>query len=272
MSDSATIQERDTELRTVGDEGAVLQSALKFTSWLETVGYWSHDPYDVWGTAYGKWARKIYYKKRMLGALFVGPLLVLDVLLPRLVRVFTKKCRYATSDAQLVLAFLNLHRVTGDDTWLSKAVDLGEELVEYSVPGYSGYCWGYPFDWQNNKGLWRKDTPFITCTPYCFEAFLALNEVTGEERYLEIAESIAKFVFEDLNETVTGPDSSAGSYSPIDHSQVINAGAYRAFVLLEAGVSVWADGMRSVERLRARLQGATEKRRAASLTDEEASE
>jgi hypothetical protein len=61
-----------------------------------------------------------------------------------------------------------------------------------------------------------------------------LFDVTADQRYLEIASSIAKFVHRDLNEVPTGPDAAAGSYSPIDRSQVVNAGAYRAMVLFEA--------------------------------------
>jgi hypothetical protein len=118
--------------------------------------------------------------------------------------------------------------------WLSKARSLAEDLLSYSIPGYSGHCWGYPFDWQNNKGLWRKNTPFITCTPYCFEAFLNLYDATGEERYLDIAASIARFVESDLKDTPAGVDASAASYSPHDDSKVVNASAYRAYVLFEA--------------------------------------
>jgi hypothetical protein len=117
---------------------------------------------------------------------------------------------------------------------LVKAVALGDELLRYSIPGFRGYCWGYPFDWQNNKGLWRRNTPFITCTPYAFEAYLGLFDATGHQRYLEIAASISRFVADDLKDSPCGADAAAASYSPFDDSKVINASAYRAFVLFEA--------------------------------------
>jgi hypothetical protein len=59
--------------------------------------------------------------------------------------------------------------------------------------------------------------------------------VTEDQHYLDIAENIAKFVYHDLNDTYINKSSSAGSYSPIDNSKVINASAYRAWVLIEAG-------------------------------------
>lgn len=235
VKDCQTLPAKKPVVALVTDREAVLNSARRFAGWLEKTGYASHDPYDVWGTRFGCWARKVYYRRGKLGLPFVAPLLVLDTVFPRLPRFFLKKCRYATADAQLVLAFLNLYRVTGEESWRQKAVDLGEEILDYSIPGYRGYCWGYPFDWQNNKGMWPKNTPFITCTPYCFEAYLALFEATKEDRYLEISASIAEFVFHDLHDVPDGEDSAAGSYSPIDHSMVVNATAYRASVLLEAG-------------------------------------
>lgn len=213
----------------------VSDGVAQFSTWLDEVGYASHDPYDLWGTTMGCWARKLYYDKGKVGALFVAPMLAVDVLFPKLIRKFIKKCRYATCDAQLMMAFLNLHKFEGDDKWLTKAIALGDEVLDYSIPGYAGYCWGYPFDWQNNKGMWPKNTPFITCTPYCYEAFLRLHEATGEQRYLEIVESIAKFIYVDLHDVEFGEGSAAGSYSPIDKSMVVNATAYRAFILLEAG-------------------------------------
>jgi len=169
-----------------------------------------------------------------MGLPLVAPVLLLDTLLPQMRSLFVRKKRYATADAQLLLAFMNLYAVSGQKAYLGKARSLAQALLDISIPGYSGHCWGYPFDWQHSKALWPKNTPYITCTPYCFEAFLALHDATGEKQHLCVAESIARFVFHDLNDTETSIDASAGSYSPLDQSKVINASAYRAYVLLEA--------------------------------------
>ena len=208
----------------------------RFLGWLDKVGYASYDPYDIWGTRYGLWSRKVYYAKGKLGIPLVAPLVAVDLLWPSLRRLFVKKDRFATCDAQLLLAFLNLYHITQERKYLDRAVALGEEILAYSIPGYKGPCWGYPFDWQNNKDeVWPKNTPYITCTPYCYEAYLGLLEATGEERYLELASGIAEFIFGDLKNLPTGPDSAAGSYSPYDERQVVNATAYRAYILADAG-------------------------------------
>jgi hypothetical protein len=214
---------------------AELTSAIDaFRRWIQREGYGSYDPYDIWGTPYSLAARRLYYRNKWIGLPLIAPVLAIDLICPSIRKLLLKKRRYATADAQLVLAFLNLHEIGAEESYLRKARELAEEIFEYRVKGYTGPCWGYPFAWQNNRGFHPKDTPFITCTPYCFEAFVRLHEITGEARYLEIARSIADFIYCDLNDTPAGPDALAGSYSPNDHEKVVNCSAYRAYVLVAA--------------------------------------
>lgn len=224
----------------------------KFATWLDDAGYASYDPYDIWGTRYGKWARRLYYDKHFAGIFLTAPLVLMEIVCPRLRQFFVKKDRYPTADAQLALAFLNLYEVCENErsggepgearaqatqcqgSWLSKAKNLADDLLKESVPGYGGPCWGYPFDWQNVNGLMPKGTPHITATPYCYEVFSRLFDLTGEDRYLEVARSIMSFVTDDLKDTPTGPESAASSYTPHDRGKVVNASAYRAFLLFDA--------------------------------------
>src|SRR4051812_48526449 len=88
--------------------------ADKFVSWLEREGYASYDPYDVWGTAYGRAARRLYYRKNPIGVLMTAPVLLMEMVCPSLRRVFVDKQRYPTADAQLALAFMNAYEVSKD--------------------------------------------------------------------------------------------------------------------------------------------------------------
>lgn len=226
-----TFQDKRNEEISINE---IWNSVRKFDSWLDRNGYDSYDPYDIWGTEAGLFARRIYYKNQFIGFPLISPFVMIDFLFPSVRRFLVKKQRYATSDAQLMLAYLNLYTISGEKQFLAKAKILAEDLLKISIPGYSGHCWGYPFDWQNSGALWRKNTPFITAIPYCFEAFLKLYDCTNNTYFFDIASSIAKFVYEDIKDTSVSERSSAGSYSPIDKSKVVNASAYRAMVLFEA--------------------------------------
>ena len=216
------------------DSAQLWHAVRAFVQWVERTGGTSYDPYDLWGTVYGLLARRLYYAKNPLGLLLISPVVLLETLGPGARGLFVKKQRFATADAQLGLAFLNLDKLTGQSTYLDQARAQGEHLLQSSIPGYSGHAWGYPFDWQNSRSLWRKNTPFITAVPYCFECFLGLYDTTQDQHCLEIAASAARFVFADLKDTETSRTAAASSYSPVDHSKVVNASAYRAFVLFEA--------------------------------------
>lgn len=213
--------------------GELVRAIRAFEAWLRS-HLSSYDPYDVWGTPYGLAARRLYYRKHFLGLAMIAPILLLEITFPAWRKAVVKPSRFATADAQLLLAFLNLYRVSGADRHLIHARQLGRQLLDSSVAGYSGLCWGYPFDWQNQRGMWGKNTPFITSTPYCYEAFCALAEATDDAEALASAESTAAFVFHDLRDNPAGPKAAAASYSPHDDSQVINASAYRAMILFDA--------------------------------------
>ena len=51
-------------------------ACASFLAWLDRAGY---DPYDIWGTRYGLWARKVYYAKGKLGVPLVAPLVAVDL-------------------------------------------------------------------------------------------------------------------------------------------------------------------------------------------------
>ena len=188
-------------------------SIQRFLSWLEKSGYESYDPYNLWSSRFGIFAKSRYLKNKVLGSPLVA----------------------AVADAHLVLSFCNLYKATDKLQYLRTAQDIAEELLQQSlIKNHSGHCWGYPFNWMTNQGLWKSSTPLITTTPYCFEAFLSLFDCTSDTRYRDIAMSISRFAVNDLNETIINEHSTACSYSPVDTTMVVNANAYRAMVLCES--------------------------------------
>jgi hypothetical protein len=75
----------------------------------------------------------------------------------------------------------------------------------------------------------------ITSTPYGYEAFEAGYDAVGDPAYLSTMEGVARFAAEAIPVTPTGPGAEAGAYTPFDRRRVVNANAYRGFLLVTAG-------------------------------------
>jgi hypothetical protein len=109
----------------------------------------------------------------------------------------------------------------------SKIVNL---LLNNASSGFSGYCWGFNFNWNDVKRNAKKYTPTLVVSSYIGNSFLDLYEITHEQKYLDIAESITKFIINDLQIR----DFKSGicfSYSPIDNHVVHNANCLGAAFL-----------------------------------------
>jgi hypothetical protein len=74
----------------------------------------------------------------------------------------------------------------------------------------------------------------ITTTPYVYEAFLQVYELQARDEWKQILESIARHAAIDIKDVRTSEKASSCSYTPFDEGSVINAAAYRAFLLTSA--------------------------------------
>jgi hypothetical protein len=210
------------------------RSIRRFLRWLDDYGFYSYDHFDFWGSRIGVLSKKLFLKSKWLAAPIVLTLQCLESFFPGTRVLFAKKRRFAIGDAHFVLGYLNWYKYSNDSRYKDKAEEILQEIQSYAAPTPSGIGWGYPYTWVTGRAVYPPWTPFITVTPYCFDAFLAMAEITGEQTYLDTAAQITRFAANDLNETIISGDETAASYSPIDNSRVINASTYRAALLLKA--------------------------------------
>lgn len=103
-----------------------------------------------------------------------------------------------------------------------RITELAELLISLRSQGnYSGACWGYNFDWQARRlFLFPKNTPTVVATNFCATALMDAFEVTGENRYLDIALNAADFVIKDLHRTPY-KDGFLFSYSPLKGNDTV---------------------------------------------------
>jgi len=215
-------------------QATALYVARRHAAWVERHRPLSWDPYDLWAHPLGQYAKATYYRHALLGLPLVTPFVLLDTLAPNSRALFSVRKRFPIADAHYAMGMCELAR-RGDYAWLRRAVPFLEALVGERCPAEAEYCWGYPFDWVTCFGTWPSGTPLITSTPYGYEAFEAAYELTGSAECLSIMESVGRFAFTRIPAAEVMPGVKASAYTPIDDRRVVNASAYRGFLLAAAG-------------------------------------
>jgi hypothetical protein len=214
---------------------AARRAVDEFVRWLDRFGETSQDPYDFWVSALGVRAKTLYYRRRVLGTLAAAPFVALDILAPRARALVRARARFPIADAHYAIGFFALAH--GDDR--ARHAERGRAflsaLERARSPAYDDPAWGYPFDWATRYGVYRAHWPLVTTIPYGYEAFEAGHSATGDGRYLHVMEGVARFAAERVPVTEVGPGAEASAYTPYDRRQVVNASAYRGFLLVAAG-------------------------------------
>ncbi|MCS7054204.1 MAG: hypothetical protein NZM09_10800 [Ignavibacterium sp.] len=108
------------------------------------------------------------------------------------------------------------------DFFQNEIIYLLEKLEESKSKGYSGYCWGYNFDWEARYTKIPKYCPTVVATGIITNGLYEYWSYTKDERVKKILISSANFVLDDLNRSYEG-ETFCFSYSPNDRQKVYNA-------------------------------------------------
>jgi len=212
----------------------------RFCHWLDRYGETSYDYQSFFASKLGRGAKAMYYRTPLLGTAAVAPMVFCEAFAPSARRLFWKPQRFPIADAHYAMGFSFLEEIYGDVNYHQRAVHFLEVLEETRCRGYEDYCWGYPFDWQTRNGTITEGTPLITTLPYVYEAFSQVYAIDADARWLQIIRSIAEHAFTNYRDMDTAPGAASCAYTPAknDPCRVINASAYRAFLLTKAGIEM----------------------------------
>src|SRR6266480_63916 len=223
-----------------------------FTDWLDGYGETSWDYQSFFASRLGGRAKALYYQSRLIGTAAVAPMIFCEAFLPSARRLFHYPLRFPIADAHYAMGFAFLYQITSNFSQLEKSIHFLNELTTSRCHDFKEYCWGYPFDWVWRGGVIKQQTPLITTSPYVYEAFLQVYKIfekeksehstpnvqrptsNAQEERRQILESIARHAAVDIKDFRTSETASSCSYTPNDEGGVINAAAYRAFLLTSA--------------------------------------
>ena len=203
------------------------QSIDLLDKWIKKNGWAGYDPYDIKGTKFFVILQRNKYTN-------FGSELLLNRYPMFFRNIFRlKKQINAKAIALFARGYLYLYKKRADKEYLNKALFCLDWLKENPSIGYSGYCWGYPFDWQSRVFI-PKGTPSGVVTSITAHTFLDAYNILKDKKYLEVAKGCCEFLMNDLNLDKTDDDKLCFSYTPIDNFHVHNANLFSASILLRA--------------------------------------
>jgi len=133
-----------------------------------------------------KWLRLIYTQFVKEIPFHIRPLLRVN------------KSRNPKGIALFARAYFFLYQKTSDTAYFRKGESLTRWLLENPSPGHNQYCWGYNFIWQNTIFLQDAFEPNAVVSVFAGEALMHAFRITGNEKYLIAARSVADFILKDL--------------------------------------------------------------------------
>jgi hypothetical protein len=212
----------------------------RLCGWLDCYGETSYDYQSWYASKLGRSAKALYYRRPLLGTLAVSPMVFCEAFVPSARKFFWKPQRFPIADAHYAMGFAFLAETTNEEKVYQRAVHFLEVLEHTRCPGHENYCWGYPYDWQTRNGMLKQNTALITTVPYAYEAFSQVYAIDRNVRWRRVMKSIAEHASRSYRELETGPDASSCGYTPApdDPCGVLNASAYRAFLLTKAGIEL----------------------------------
>jgi hypothetical protein len=125
--------------------------------------------------------------------------------------------------------YLLLYRAFRDEEDLSKALACLDWLDKAIVPNQPGHSWGNHFDFTTRSGRMKAHTPTVVWSGLIGQAFLEAYEVTGETRFLDIAESICRWILALPREKTS--EGSCISYTGVFQNSVHNSNLLGAAML-----------------------------------------
>ena len=116
-----------------------------------------------------------------------------------------------------------------------EARGLLDDLIQMSLKGFSGACWGYNFDWQSRSFFVTRGTPTIVPTAFAARALCEAAQVLSRDEYLPFARTTCDFILNDLNRSQETKEEVCFSYSPVDLTRVFNASLLAGETLAAVG-------------------------------------
>lgn len=166
------------------------ESLKNVQRWVEAHAYEAYEPFDGLSTPLRRLTRNSLLMDRLLqqvgrqSPINFRPLLGIRPL------PSTKGRGYMAS------GYLTLYRMTQNDEDRRNAVACLDWLIAHKSAKFAEYSWANHFDYASRGGRYGKDDSIVVWTSLIGQAFLDAFELLGDARYLDVANSVCRWILQ----------------------------------------------------------------------------
>jgi len=198
-------------------------SLKKLKHYIEQENSKGYDPYDTLNSPFkfkylGKFVAVFALQFQKRNPINIRPLLGI------------KKEHNPKALGLFLYGYCKLYKQFPEKDYLKQINYLFNQLKSNYSQGYSGYCWGYNFDWASSGKYIKKYSPNIVVTAFIAKGIFEYYQVTKDEEALAILKSIGNFILKDLPRTET-KGGICFSYTTLGVDICYNASLLAAIVL-----------------------------------------
>jgi rhamnogalacturonyl hydrolase YesR len=202
---------------------AIYQSLKRVERWVEDHAYEAYEPFDGLSSP----LRRLTFGSLFLDRLLMQAVRQSPINLRPLVGI--KPLPSTKGRGYMAAGYLALYKLTGEPEYSRKAVRCLEWLTEHKSPKFLEYSWANHFDFASRGGRYPKHESIIVWSALIGQAFLDGYEVLGDRRYLNVADSVCRWILALPRERTA--EGTCISYHAIEQSSIHNANMLGAALL-----------------------------------------
>lgn len=166
----------------------IKESALKVEKWVEDHDYKGYEPFDGLSSIF----RPLTFGNLLFDRLLLQLIRQSPINLRPLFGV--KPLDSTIGQGYMAWGYCHMYKLTGDEKYKTKTDSCLEWLIKNKSYGYAEYSWGKHFDFASRGGLYKAFEPILVWTVLIAHAFLEAYETFGDNKYLEVADSVCKWI------------------------------------------------------------------------------
>jgi hypothetical protein len=173
----------------IGTNDRTIHEALRrLETWIEEHNYEGYEPFDGLSSSLRPLTLGVELFERFLQqAVRQSPINLRPL-------VGVKPLPSTQGRGYMAAGYLKMYSFTGNSDYREKAMSMLRWLVEQKSPKFTEYSWANYFDYTSRGGHYPKGESTIVWTSLVGQVFLDAFEMLGEANYLEVADSVCRWI------------------------------------------------------------------------------